>query len=81
MPAGRERNRNGDMRYQFRKAGATAVMLAASCAAAATSDALPGIRDIDTPSGWQPNGTSSAAARSSHCVLTTIRLPFDAVSG
>jgi hypothetical protein len=69
------------MRQQFRKAGAIAVMLAASCTAAAARELLPIIRDIDTPSGWQLNGTNSTAKRSSNCVLTTIRLPFEKVSG
>jgi hypothetical protein len=69
------------MQYQLAKAGVTAGLLAASCALAAAGDLLPAIRDIDTPSGWQLNGTSSRAERSSSCVLTTIRLPFDTVSG
>jgi hypothetical protein len=69
------------MQHQLAKAGVTAGLLVVSCALAAAGDLLPAIRDIDTPSGWQLNGTSSTAERSSSCVLTTIRLPFDTVSG
>lgn len=69
------------MQHQFWKAGASAVILAVSGTVAAASDLLPLIRDIDTPSGWQLNGSSSKAARSSNCVLTTTRLPFDTVTG
>ncbi len=57
------------------------MILVASSLAGATDELLPVISDIDTPSGWQLNGTSSKAKRSSNCVLTSIRLPFDAAPG
>ncbi|RQH07141.1 hypothetical protein [Paraburkholderia dinghuensis] len=69
------------MQDQFRKAAVAAVILAASSIVWANDELLPVIRDIDTPSGWQLTGTSSEAKRSSSCVLTSIRLPFDAATG
>jgi len=69
------------MPRHYWKAVTVALTLTVACPAGATSDALPVIRDIDTPSGWQLNGTGSTAARSSECLLTTMRVPFDEVAG
>jgi hypothetical protein len=69
------------MQHHYWKAVAAAIALAAVSHAGVARDALPVIGDIDTPSGWQLNGTDSTAARSSACLLSTLRLPFDGVAG